>query len=110
MHGGDAEGLIAAGVSPQDVWKALEFNVVLRDELEKLYNQNEARNPKGDGKISGRWARELDALEDDAKYLVDDVEGVSATAVAALATVMLLGSPIRKPPTTRRSFSISAIG
>jgi hypothetical protein len=96
-----AEGLVAAGVRPQDIWKALEFDLELSNELEKLYNQNEARNPKGDGDISGRWTSETEELEEDAKYLVDDVEGVSAMAVAALTTVMLLGSttPAGRSPT-----------
>ena len=51
-----ADGLMADGVAPRDIWTALEFDPTPLDDLEKLYNPNEARNPKGDGDISGRWA------------------------------------------------------
>ena len=78
-----AEGLVAAGVRPQDIWKALEFE--LSDELEKLYNQNEARNPKGDGDISGRWASGSGNSSGVEEPLSTDARAVEAERAAANA-------------------------
>jgi hypothetical protein len=49
-----ADGLIASGVSPRDIFAALEFDSATLDALKK-FDQNEARNPAGDGRVSGEW-------------------------------------------------------
>jgi len=49
-----ADGLIAAGVKPRDIWKTLEFDAALLDTLEK-YSPDEPRVPAGSGKPSGQW-------------------------------------------------------
>ncbi len=49
-----ADGLLADGVTPRDIFAALEFDPAPLDELEK-YNPSEPRNPKGSGVVSGRW-------------------------------------------------------
>ena len=59
-----AEGLIAAGVAPCDIWKAVGFNPAILNLLAK-YNSAEPRVPPGSGKPSGEWtsggANALDA-------------------------------------------------
>jgi len=55
-----ADGLIADGVAPRDIWTALEFDTAPLDALEK-YNRDEPRNPKGDGRASGEWINWDDA-------------------------------------------------
>lgn len=55
-----AEGLIAEGIEPRDIWTALEFDAAPLDALEK-YDPNEPRNPKGDGNASGEWINWDDA-------------------------------------------------
>ena len=50
-----ADGLIAKGARPRDIWAALEFDPVPLDALEKEYNSNEPRVPAGSGRPSGRW-------------------------------------------------------
>jgi hypothetical protein len=49
-----ADGLIAAGVAPRDIWKALDFDSAIFDSLAK-YNQDQPRVPAGSGKPSGEW-------------------------------------------------------
>jgi len=49
-----ADGLIASGVAPRDIWKALEFDPAVLDLLAK-YNQDEPRVPAGSGRPGGRW-------------------------------------------------------
>jgi hypothetical protein len=49
-----ADGLMAGGVSPRDIWTALEFDPAPLDALEK-YDPNELRVPAGSGRISGEW-------------------------------------------------------
>jgi len=49
-----ADGLIAAGVAPRDIWKALDFDPAIFDSLTK-YNQDQPRVPAGNGKPSGEW-------------------------------------------------------
>ena len=49
-----AEGLIASGVAPHDIWKALEFDPAVFDTLAK-YNRDQPRVPAGSGKPSGEW-------------------------------------------------------
>ena len=52
-----ADGLIAEGVAPRDIWLALEFDPTSLDELEK-YSPSQPRNPAGEHKLSGEWTRE----------------------------------------------------
>jgi hypothetical protein len=49
-----ADGMMEAGVSPRDIWLALELDPAPLDALEK-YDPQELRNPKGDGRPSGEW-------------------------------------------------------
>ena len=49
-----ADGLIAAGVVPRDIWTALEFDPETLDSLAK-YDQDEPRVAAGSGKPSGEW-------------------------------------------------------
>ncbi|HTW34408.1 MAG TPA: hypothetical protein VMD53_07315 [Rhizomicrobium sp.] len=49
-----AEGLIAAGVAPCDIWKAVGFNPAILNLLAK-YNSAEPRVAAGSGKPSGEW-------------------------------------------------------
>jgi hypothetical protein len=49
-----ADGLIAGGVAPRDIWKALDFDPAVLDSLAK-YNQDQPRVPAGSGKPSGEW-------------------------------------------------------
>ena len=49
-----ADGLIAKGVSPRDIFAALEFDPAPLDELEK-YNPDQPRVPAGSGRTSGEW-------------------------------------------------------
>ncbi len=51
-----AGGLIEAGITPRDIWTALEFDPRPLDELAK-YNPDEPRNPKGEAHASGEWTR-----------------------------------------------------
>ncbi len=50
-----ADGLLARGVRPRDIWVALEFDTAPFDALEKEYNPNQPRVPVGSGRPSGRW-------------------------------------------------------
>src|SRR5215472_17455744 len=49
-----ADGLIATGVDPRDIWKALDFDASRLDAIEK-FDPDEARVPAGSGKPSGEW-------------------------------------------------------
>lgn len=49
-----ADNLLADGVSPRDIWAALEFDSAPLDALEK-YNSDEPRIPAGSGRPSGQW-------------------------------------------------------
>jgi hypothetical protein len=50
-----ADGLMEEGVSPRDIWAALEFDPAPLDALEKEFNPSEARVPAGSGRPSGEW-------------------------------------------------------
>lgn len=50
-----ADGLMEDGISPRDIWTALDFDPAPLDELEKYYNPNEPRVPSGSGRSSGEW-------------------------------------------------------
>jgi hypothetical protein len=68
-----ADGLLEMGVRPLDIFTALDFDPAPLDELEKRYNANELRNPKGDGRVSGEWARDVEQAEADAKAIAESV-------------------------------------
>lgn len=97
-----ADGLMADGVAPRDIWTALEFDPTPLDDLEKLYNPNEARNPKGDVG-GGEWASgEAEGVvgEDAAETFAERVAagaaraigGVGAVGTALLATTVPAGT------------------
>lgn len=58
-----ADGLMSAGVSPREIWTALQFDPALLNEMEKLYNPDQPRVPAGDGRTSGQWTSEGYSLE-----------------------------------------------
>jgi len=47
-----ADGLMEDGISPRDIWSALDLDPAL---LEKRYNPAEPRVPEGSGRSSGEW-------------------------------------------------------
>lgn len=49
-----ADGLMAKGVEPIDIWKSLDFDPALLDSLCK-FDPDEPRVPAGSGKPSGEW-------------------------------------------------------
>lgn len=53
-----ADGLMDDGVSPRDIWAALDFDPAPLDALEKEFNPNQPRVPAGSGRTSGEWASE----------------------------------------------------
>jgi hypothetical protein len=82
-----ADMLLAAGVRPREIFAALEFDATSLDSLEK-FNPEEPRNPKGSGRISGEWAREIEAAEADAEAVVEDASRVAARIGPAAARVV----------------------
>jgi hypothetical protein len=72
-----ADGLIAGGVAPGQIWRALEFDPALLDELEK-YSPSELRNPKGDGRISGRWTNGSEVALGEAESLSSRIASLAA--------------------------------
>lgn len=50
-----ADGLMHEGVSPRDIWAALEFDPEPPNELDKEYNPDQPRVPAGSGRTSGEW-------------------------------------------------------
>jgi len=70
-----ADGLMADGVSPRDIWTALDFDPASLDELDKRYNPDQPRVPAGSGKTSGEWTSGDGATGADAR-------GASAARVA----------------------------
>ena len=50
-----ADGLMDEGVSPRDIWTALDFDPAPLDALEKEFNPNQPRVPAGSGRTSGEW-------------------------------------------------------
>lgn len=84
-----AEGLLANGVTPRDIFTALDFDSAPLDELEK-YNSNKSRNPAGNGRASGEWT--IGGALSSASVAVAAAErwavGQSATAIRAQAAQM----------------------
>jgi hypothetical protein len=54
-----ADALLKTGTSAWAILKALNSDATYIDAVQKLYNPLEPRVPKGSGRISGRWTREL---------------------------------------------------
>ncbi len=77
-----ADGLMEDGVSPRDIWTALDFDPAPLDALEKEYNPNQPRVPAGSGRPSGQWTREGAGSE-----VADAVGTAAAYAEAATNTV-----------------------
>ena len=50
-----ADGLMAEGVSPRDIWNAPDFDPEPLDELDKRHNPDQPRVPAGSGRASGEW-------------------------------------------------------
>ena len=50
-----ADCLMKEGVSPRDIWTALDFDPAPLDELDKRYNPDQPRVPAGSGRTSGEW-------------------------------------------------------
>ena len=100
-----ADGLMEDGVSPRDIWTALDFDPAPLDALEKEYNPAQPRVPAGSGRPSGEWAQEgagseaADAAEDVASELsewtISDWAGLIARYGSGPATFLaaLLYSP-----------------
>jgi hypothetical protein len=49
-----ADGLVTGGVSPRDIWAALDFDSTALDQLEK-FDPEQPRVPAGSGRASGQW-------------------------------------------------------
>jgi len=94
-----ADGLLARGVRPKDIFAALEFDPAPLDDIEKEYNPSELRNPKGDGRISGEWAREIEeaetTIEDAAEEVSRNLPRVAARIASRVAAVL---EPFVFPP------------
>lgn len=98
-----ADGLLAAGVSPRDIWTALEFDVEPFDTLEK-YKTGEPRVPAGSGRPSGEWTSGnssptqqdlLSTSEREAAELLSDAsEFVEVSAPKAIAIAARLAGPL----------------
>ncbi len=50
-----ADQLMADGIAPRDILRALELDTAELDSLDKLYDANEPRVPPGSGRPSGEW-------------------------------------------------------
>jgi hypothetical protein len=103
-----ADGLLADGVTPRDIFAALEFDSAPLDELEK-FNPNQPRVPAGSGRPSGQWtsgesssaAEEplSDAAERTVRQLLtegtaQEVEAAATSAVQRLPQWLLNGATI----------------
>lgn len=96
-----ADGLIDAGVDPRDIWAALEFDSDEWTALEKLFNQQEPRNPGGEHHLSGEWTKpgageatgesESVSLEAADSQIGEDI---AEAAVGALTRVPREGTPL----------------
>lgn len=53
-----ADALMDDGISPRDIWTALDLDPASLDEFEKFYNPDEPRVPAGSGRPSGEWTGE----------------------------------------------------
>jgi hypothetical protein len=84
-----ADGLMDGGVSPRDIWTALDFDPAPLDALEKDYNPNQPRVPAGSGRPSGQWTRdgaESEAADAAETAAADTMESAASNAAAEIAT------------------------
>lgn len=101
-----ADGLMEDGVSPRDIWTALDFDPAPLDALEKEFNPNQPRVPAGSGRPSGRWTWEgagsdaEDAAEEiaseAAEWTIFDWAGLVARVGGGPAT--FLAAMLYSPP------------
>ncbi len=90
-----ADGLLAKGVRPRDIFAALELNPIALDQLEK-FDPDEPRIPKGSGRPSGQWTREnssvsagsLATLAADAEEALPQIAEAVAGAVARAVPII----------------------
>jgi hypothetical protein len=92
-----ADGLIVEGVPPRDIWCALEFDPTPLDVLEK-YSPSELRNPKDEGRISGRWTSGSEAALEDttAESLSSRIASLAAQRNTRCLDAMDRGSSMSK--------------
>ncbi len=84
-----ADGLLAKGIRPRDIFSALEFDPAPLDQLEK-YNPAEPRVPKGSGRPSGQWTHENDSVAANvAAAVVAVAEGLPEIEAAAGAAPVI---------------------
>jgi hypothetical protein len=82
-----ADGLLARGVRPRDIFAALEFDPAPLDELEK-YNPAEPRNPKGDRRISGEWTHAIEAAENAVEAVAEEAPRVVSRLASRITSVL----------------------
>jgi len=86
-----ADGLLAMGVRPHDIFAALGFDPAPLDVLGKLFNPEEPRNPAGSGRVSGEWTSEAEeAIEtavEAAARAASRLAPIAARAASAVAEV-----------------------
>lgn len=70
-----ADGFMKAGTSPRDIIDALGFSAAFAGTLEKFYNEEEPRVPKGSGRPSGEWTDGEGAGGGEVAGRADAVEG-----------------------------------
>ncbi len=58
-----ADGLMEDGISPRNIWTALDLDPAPLDELEKFYNPDQPRVPSGSGRSSGEWTSENTSVD-----------------------------------------------
>jgi hypothetical protein len=90
---GIADGLLAIGVRPRDIFAALEFDQAELDRLEK-FNPDEPRNPKGSGRVSGWWVREMEVAEADVKVAVDELPEIAPRVLPVAGRVLAIAARV----------------
>ncbi|MGD0144465.1 MAG: hypothetical protein ABSC92_15030 [Rhizomicrobium sp.] len=84
-----ADGLMEDGVSPRDIWTALDFDPAPLDALVKEYNPNQPRVPAGSGRPSGEWTSEgADAEAADATVTAGAEAAEAVATRATMATIL----------------------
>jgi hypothetical protein len=78
-----ADALMAEGVSPRDIWTALDFDPAPLDELDKRYNPDQPRVPAGSGKTSGEWTSGDAPGASSARVVPQDAVDAAERAAAA---------------------------
>jgi len=53
-----ADALMKAGTEPETILRALDLPASAGDDVLTRYDDQQYRNPKGSGRVSGRWARQ----------------------------------------------------